>query len=443
MQRMTDDEPGPLPAALPVAGTDEFFPAVSRWARMGGVLLVVGFAALVLLSSVLRYNVTVRAQAYVRPAGELRVVQAQVEGAVTEILVAESQRVEKGSVLARVDDSRLRREHSKLRTALDNTALQVEQIRAQLKALDRQIAAEENLLARRQTTAEAELKLRQRELVQLTATTAADVEAARAEVEFASEELSRYRTLAEDGAVSARDVRAKETELSALEARLARVEAALDPSDAGIEIAAENIVQEQARGEAMLATLLREREQLRQRMIETETSRGNYAEDLEQVDSYISSATIRAPVTGVIQELTLRNPGQLVQEGDLVARIAPADDALEIKAVAAIQDIGAIAVGQRVHMRVSACPYPDYGTLGGTVTAISPDVVRPLDARVAYGAGASGGIGYEVTARPDTLVLQDRARRCKIQPGMEGRADIVSDEQTVLQFLLGKARLIT
>lgn len=224
-----------------------------------------------------------------------------------------------------------------------------------------------------------------------------------------------------------------------MEARLARVEAALDPSDAGIEIAAQNIVQEQARGEAMLAALLREREQLRQRMIETETSRENYEEDFEQIESYISSATIRSPVKGVIQELTLRNAGQFVREGDLVARIAPADDALEIKAIVAIQDIGAVAVDQRVHMRVSACPYPDYGTLDATVTAISPDVMRPLDTRASQGLG--GGIGYEVTARPDTLALTDRDSRCSIQPGMEGRADIVSHQQTVLRFLLGKARL--
>ena len=59
--------------------------------------------------------------------------------------------------------------------------------------------------------------------------------------------------------------------------------------------------------------------------------------------------------------------------------------------------------------------------------------------------GARLGIltGYEVTARPEVLVLEDAGRSCKIQTGMEGRVDIVSREETVLQFLLRKARLIT
>ena len=43
---------------------------------------------------------------------------------------------------------------------------------------------------------------------------------------------------------------------------------------------------------------------------------------------------------------------------------------------------------------------------------------------------------------PDTLILGDAGRTCIIQAGMEGRADIVSREETVLQFLLRKARLI-
>jgi HlyD family secretion protein len=148
-------------------------------------------------------------------------------------------------------------------------------------------------------------------------------------------------------------------------------------------------------------------------------------------------------VTGIIQELTLRNRGQVVHEGELIARIALADNALEIKAFVAIQDIGDVALGQPVYMRVSACPYPDYGTLQATVTAISPDAISSQDRSrmVERGARLGSTTGYDVTARPDTLVLNGAGRSCEIQAGMEGRVDIVSREETVLQFLLRKARL--
>ena len=88
-------------------------------------------------------GVTVRAQAAIRPAGELRIVQAQVAGPITEILVTQDQTVEEGAVIATVDDSHLRTEQTKLRTAIDNAARQLDQLQEQLKAKDRQIVAEQ------------------------------------------------------------------------------------------------------------------------------------------------------------------------------------------------------------------------------------------------------------------------------------------------------------
>jgi len=435
----------PNPALLHVATPDEFFPQVSSWSRVGGAILVITFFALLLLCSVLRYKVTVRAQAAIRPAGELRIVQAQEEGPILEILVTQDQRVEEGSVIAYVDDSHLRTEQSKLQTEIENASLQSVQLQAQLTALDRQIMAEQDLLERRQSTAQAELRLRERERQQLLATTAADVREAQAEVDLASEELLRFRSLAARGVVSERELREQEVKLNSTEAQLSRVQAAMNPSAADIEIASENIVQQRVRGEATLAMLLRERQQLLRLMTGNETTLENYEEDLSQIASDISDAVIRAPVSGVIQEFTLRNRGQVVQKGELVARIALADNALEVKAFVAIQDIGDVALGQRLFMRVSACPYPDYGTLQATVTAISPDAITSQNSSrlVERGARLGSMTGYDVTARPDTLVLENGGRSCEIQAGMEGRVDIVSREETVLQFLLRKARLIT
>jgi len=440
-----DQQHDPNPALLHVATPDEFFPLVSSWSRVGGAILVISFFALLLLCSVLRYKVTVRAQAAIRPAGELRIVQARVAGPILEILVTQDQRVDEGSVIAYVDDSHLRTEQSKLQTVIENASLQSVQLQAQLTALDRQITAEQDLLERGQSTAQAELRLRERERQQLLATTAADVREAQAEVDLAREKLLRFRSLAERGVVSAQELREQEVKLNSTEAQLSRVQAALNPSAAEIEIASENIVQQRARGEATLARLLRERQQLLRLMTGNETTLENYEEDLSQIASDISDAVIRAPVSGVIQEFTLRNRGQVVQKGELVARIALADNALEVKAFVAIQDIGDVAVGQRVFMRVSACPYPDYGTLQATVTAISPDAItsQTTSRRIERGARLGSTTGYDVTARPDTLVLENGGRSCEIQAGMEGRVDIVSREETVLQFLLRKARLIT
>ena len=58
-------------------------------------------------------------------------------------------------------------------------------------------------------------------------------------------------------------------------------------------------------------------------------------------------------------------------------------------------------------------------------------------------AKALSEAGYEVTVRPDTLTLDVSGQTCAILAGMEGSAQIISREETVLRFVLRKARLVT
>ena len=67
-------------------------------------------------------------------------------------------------------------------------------------------------------------------------------------------------------------------------------------------------------------------------------------------------------------QLNLRNPGQTVTLGEQIAHIAPTHSSLIIKALVPAQEIDKVEIDQKVQMKVSACPYPDYGTLKGVVS---------------------------------------------------------------------------
>jgi len=432
----------PNPELLHVAGPEEFLPPINRWITLGGLVLLATLGTTVVLAGVLKYRVTVRAPATVRPAGELRIVQSATEGTVQSIEVEANQVVQEGDVMAYIDGSRLRTKRSQLQGNIQQATQN--QIGSQILAIDSQIAAETDLLNRTIVAAEAELDLNQRQYRDKLITTTSEVQEAEAALEFAREELAGYRELNSGGLVPELELKRKEALMKAAEARLNQVKAALDPSTAQVEMAKEKITQERARGEATIARLRKEREQLIERQGEIQNQVSSDRDELQQIEVEISHTVIRAPTSGIIQELTLRNKGQVVSSGETIARIAPRDSPLEIKAFVAAQDIGQVEIGQTVHVRVSACPYPDYGTLQGTVTAISPDAISAQDRGQIVGRGTRLGstTGYDVTARPDTLVLEDAGRSCKIQTGMEGRADIVSREETVLQFLLRKARFM-
>ncbi|MBV6622469.1 MAG: hypothetical protein KI793_05870 [Rivularia sp. (in: Bacteria)] len=113
---------------------------------------------------------------------------------------------------------------------------------------------------------------------------------------------------------------------------------------------------------------------------------------------------------------------------------------LIIKAAVSPGDISKLQKGQRAQMRVSACPYPDYGTLNGVVSHISEDTIANKHTIPISGATNSF---YEVTIIPDKLLLGKGKNQCKIQAGMEGRTDIISRKDTVMKFMLRKTRLIT
>ena len=489
---------------LPQAQVNEFLPPISRWLNISGLIIVAVVGLAIPLASVTKYKVTVRAQANVRPTGELRLVQAATEGSIMEVLVTENQLVEKGDIIANIDDSRLQTQKSQLQNNIVQARSQVVQINAQITALNSQIVAETDRINRSVISAEAELERRQREYQDKLVTTVADVEEAEANLRQVQEELqeagaqlksaqanlrsieaalnaarskrNRYQPIAELGALSQdqfeeakldvqRQEQAVEAQKATVEAqqqtierlqqgvqaavaRLKRTQASLNPSNAEVAIARSRIAQEQASGQVTLATLNKEREALLQQRIEINKQLERDIRELQQVEIDLSKTTITATADGIITQLSLRNPGQTVRSGEKIAQIVPSNAALQVKAAVLPGDIGKVETGQKVQMRVSACPYPDYGTLPGVVSQISEDTIKPQQNDATTTLNVSGqqrnavNAFYEVTIQPETLTLDRGKHQCAIQLGMNGRADIITKEETLLQFLLRKAKLL-
>ena len=365
------------PRLLPSVKPEEFLPSISRWITLGGLVLLTAFGVAFFLASVLQYKITVKANAIFRPAGELRLVQALTEGYVKHLAVEPNQLVNQGDVIAYIDDSRLQTKKSQLQGNIQLYQLQLNQINAQIFALERQIQAEnaqrKHILAG--ATASLNFSLRNWQNQQIT--TVAEVREAEAAVELAQDELTRYQKLSHTGAISQLQVKEKETKLQTAIARLKKVRAYINPSGAEVVIAKEKIAEEKARGEATLAMLNKEREELIQQRVEIHNQINRDNQEFAQIEAEITATVIRAPIAGIIQELNLRNISQVVSPGEIIARIAPSNTPIKIKALVASKNINQVAIGQQVQMRVSACPYTDYGTLEGLVTAISPDAIAP------------------------------------------------------------------
>jgi multidrug efflux pump subunit AcrA (membrane-fusion protein) len=107
-------------------------------------------------------------------------------------------------------------------------------------------------------------------------------------------------------------------------------------------------------------------------------------------------------------------------------------------------DINKVAKGAEVQMRVNGCPYTEYGTLKGTVQNISADTVAAASSPTANDSSATQKpSAYEVTIQPKALFLGKRQDICRLKFGMDGRVDIITQKETVLTFILKKAKLLT
>jgi len=424
------------------ASPEQFLSGFSQLSVLSGLVLLLVFGGAVALVNVLKYRVTVKATATIRPSGELQIVQSTTEGMVKQIAVTESQLIRRGDPIARIDDSRLQTRKMQLQSDIRQTEHQLRQAIARLAALNRQIVAEVEQAGHSLAAAEAELALHQRNHQDRQTISQAEVREAAAAVELAQEEVTRYQQLSGTGAISQMQVKEKQASLKTAQARLDRVKVGLHPSQAEVEMMGQKTAQERARGKAVLATLHKEREQTLQEQGELRSQLEHARQELQQVKTELKNTIVRAPVSGVIQELTLHNPSQVVRLGDHIARIVSDTAPLQIKARVAAQDIGKVKIGQTAFMRVSACPYPDYGPLLGRVITISPDTIDPSNPIEDSNVAQSGTGQYQVTIQPDTLKLQMHGQECPIQAGMEGSLEIVSREETVLQFVLSHARLM-
>ncbi len=372
------------------ASMQEFLPSVRPWVRAAGFVFVGGFLAGVALLAVWPYRVIVRAPGSARPSGETSLVHAPRDGRVREILVQPNQAVEKGEVLAVLDAA-----------DLEGRKVQLQQAST---ALDSQLDSQRS---------ENQAALQAAQL---------EVRKAEAGYDLARSEYQRYGLLVSSGAASREQMEEKEAALSVARSNLAKAQ--------------RDVEQQRSRGATSLAVL--------------EQQRAANRADQAQLGRDFGRTVVRAPVSGVVFSVALRNPLQVVAAGQELARIAPEGTGMLVKVLVPMEDIANVEPGQRAHLRLAGCPFPDFGTLGAQVVSVSPDAQASgttADSTLSpAGPGGSGGDwgsgGYLVTLAPEQTQLRSPSRSCALRPGMDLRADITTRVETVLQFLLRRSRLL-
>ena len=370
------------------ATSEQFLPSVQPWVRAAGFLLLGSFVAAVGLMAAWPYRVVVRGSGMVRPSGETSVIHAPFAARVRQVMVQPNQKVWRGQVLALLDPADLQGRDQQLRQSRRALLLQS-------RALIKQGAAAQK-------------------------SASLEVQKSESALRFAEAEYLRFQQLSGTGSITATQLQEKEESYHIAKANLAKAQ--------------EAVAEQRSRS-------ISEQAQLERELVTNRADGGQLNRDL-------AKTSVRSPLPGVLFSLSLRNPGQMIAAGDELARIAPSQVGLLVKVLVPSQDITTVDVGQRADLRIAGCPYPDYGTLRATVASIAPEA-----SQVAPGERAGGRAGvpapaaasmsglYEVTLKPQGITLGSGSRLCEVRIGMDLSADITTKTETVLGFLLRKARL--
>lgn len=371
----------------------------------------------------------------ISPDSSRRVVQHLEGGIVREMRVQEGQSVEAGQPLVVLEPVQPRSAHEALlgqrQSLLAKAArLEAEKSQAGAIAFPDELApggkltpialSQKEMFEARLATHQARQSVLRQRIEQLTEqikgfTGQSDNIAT--QLAFVREELGGKNTLLTQGLVSKTEVlrlRRSETELLGRQS----------------EFATEIGKAKQQIGEVHLQLLSADAARLDEITAEAEKVRAELVEVGERLrasQDVLSRTTISAPVTGKVINLRVKTVGGVVQRGEPIMEIVPNDDALMIEARVAPNDIHLVHPGQVAQIHLAAYSSRVMPRLKGLVRTASPDrVTEPSGQRIYFLA----------RVEVDREDLKKQAGSVTLIPGMAAEVIFVTEERTLLQYLL-------
>jgi hemolysin D len=154
---------------------------------------------------------------------------------------------------------------------------------------------------------------------------------------------------------------------------------------------------------------------------------------LSQVQDALSKALritalteIIAPRAGVVVALAPGGVGAIVTEGDPLISIVPTDAGLLADISVASSDLGRVAIGDPVALKIDAFPFRKFGSVKGEITSIGPVSSTP------EGAGEAVHPARVALQTP----AQDLPSGMTLASGMTLSAEVWTGTRSVLDYFL-------
>jgi HlyD family secretion protein len=363
---------------------------------------------------------------------EVKKVQHPVGGTISEIRVANGQRVQAGELLARLEPTLAQANLAIISAALDEVLAKRARLLAERDGLTEMVFDSELVTRDRdQNTKDvlnAELRAfnlrhdaRQGEKAQLEERIVQldeqvkgleqQAEAMETQVSLASRDLELAQKMFKQQLVQYTRLNGAEREKADLDGQLAGIRASIAQTRARISETKLEIFQidQKLRGEVAreLTEVSASISELRERKLSAE-------DQLRRLD-------IRAPQDGTIHQLAIHTIGGVVTPQEILMLIVPQSDLLVADVRIAPADIDQVTIGQGAFLRFPAFNQRLTPELNGTVERVSPDLITDTQTRTSYYAAR--------------VTLDPEGQHLALKPGMPVEAFLRTSDRTVGSYL--------
>jgi len=407
------------------------------YSRFGLIVLFVIFGVLGTWSATAPLNSAAVAPGTVFVVSNNRVVQHYEGGMVSEILVKEGEKVEKGQVLLKLSPTQAQAELS----IIDAQLNEVLGLEARLKA-ERKLATEiefpESLLAKRDDSDVQEVIEGQKEVFkarlnslngelkiyeQRTEALNEQVKGLEAVMTTLDERIESYEKEVVDWDALYKEQFADKIRLQEMQRELSRLKGERNRNVAEIgrlkvqisETDSQKILRRQQFREEVVSQL----RQVQSEKVDLESRRIALADRLQRIE-------INAPVTGVVKGLNVFTIGEVIQSGKTLMEIVPDSKNFAVKAKVMVTDIDKVVVGLIADVRFSAFNTQITHVIEGEVYHVSADKFTDQQSGMEY---------FEAKVMlTEAGLKQMEADGIFMLPGMPAEVMIKIGERTLLDY---------
>lgn len=424
----------PLPAD-PFAAS----PRLSGPVRLGILLLLLfgvglgGWSALVPLST------GVSAPGELVVDGRRKTVQHLEGGIVSDLPVAEGDRVEAGDVLLRLDPIQSESQVGALEAQLANALARQARLQAEVTGADRlpsdptagivggtvtadlletAWAREVSVLEQRRRFLAGQAAMTEQQVASLHGQIdglAATIATERRQAALIEEEASALRSLVDRGLAERPRLLALERQQAAIDGRISELTTAIGQAEQSMVAARLTLADTEAR---MMAETVEQAAAL-------DSEIAALRERLAAAHDVLRRVAVTAPVAGTVYDLTVANAGAVVAPGAALMEIVPAEEGLVIQARLRPVDVDSVAIGQTARVRLTGLDRNAVPELQGEVIGLSADAL----------VSDTDGSRY-FDARIRLTDLSPLPADIRLGPGMPADVLVVTGEKTVARYLI-------